>query len=1440
MAENPELHRNRLREVNVNDFQTEDPLGALAREILNREKAAENKSLLDKTVEVFYNVEKGSLENMKAVGLKAFEASKKGDTAALQAMTPTIRETIDNDRKAVQHQEEVNFYAGSFAKAVPLFAGSKSKLLLAASVGVNAAEQVKVGDDLASGSVHALMGGTKGFAMKKTFDYLGPRQLFSETGVGAGTAALRPGLEYANVATKGIALGGLSRLYETGLTASNYVDAQGRVTTSSVADGLLKTTSTTLNPGAMAMDAALFMGAHGAFKQAAGAAARATESSPLLSSVANSRLGVFSREGQVLTNAGMGATFGLATGSSQEFIRQQSSGENFDLSKIARRGVLQALTDGAAGATGSSLVHGGKMLQARAFELKVGQPQLNRGFAGDEAPLVDPAAANKTVEADAAVQPKDATVVVDATTQVKDGTVAVDAATQPKDQAVVADKPVVDEGSTRVQTVEAAPKPEHLRPGDGPSATVEVSLQADSAPTVRNPALEAIAEAKTASFIGPKEPAKYVRKASYEMTEAQRPVFEEGIKLIQGVFRGHSQSGDVVKFLEFGAGRGQEVRTQFEQMAKDYSELGNVQVQKLIEVAMKATPETVALAPEGVRLADQASRPGVDPLGQEYRALVEFAWGAGKGAEGPVRIVSELVGHPGMNKLLGEVYAASGKLERVVEGPKPLVWGDTPPLAQEQLRAILGHRPQNAEQHMVMREGIQAWADAYPAHHSVLHQYASRTRYGDIAAMIDARLGTDYFSRFRNSHLTELPDAPDSARMNGPDVDKVTAKPVDERANVPVDNPGSANKQPASDGDGTVKETGKETPPVKGGADDVAAVKPQPQEPDVVRTEPVKEGGPVLDKPAIVHEPGKITVYPERLIHDFENTSGAAKQARAHLLSEHIGSMSDAQFLNWLKFLHSTVDRPNAPPELTNLSVMGMSRSSVLSRPEVKALVTNPETAPVPLSTIRNFLAAPVKGQAGGELPVGVGEHIAYRLETALEMQRAKNEAKAPAEAEPNTPPKPVPIDYPAALRDALPGWYTKQLRDAYSTRNPQTGQYEYPPGFDPILKDWLELGRQVEMSNSRYRESTPPRNSVTDRFSALEQALSVRTPENAALVDRLLQLGAGDQPAVKSLLSKLDLTTNAPEHAEMLALVAPKAENIGDLKTLMDAVYFGKKADQDSYKSRKDGRDTSQSDKVRDANEALAQSVVSRLLLPGSAEHTRVSQIVGDVISGRIRDPRPDDGGFNRGGKPQRSPGGNAGEFRGRRIEQGGEQKGDNNRDGNRGDRRRDGVKPVKFSDAIEGDGAHSSKPSKSSQSSQLQGGDEAGGAAAQPRVETSEPPQLIGDPLQKQAESGDGQGQSKNAQPDGKPTAGQDSGTVQPRDQVDDGLASGGTAENVSQTEKFNRRYEGKRRKGGSDDDDGESGKKPDSPRRAAKRERGQTFNSFEDLARWRNGGE
>lgn len=1123
MADIPELRRNKISEVTPDDFKTEDPLGALAREIMTREKANESKSLLDKAVETFYNVEKGSLDNMKEVGLKAYEASKRGDSGALAAMTPTIRESIDKDRKAVQHQEEVNFYASSFAKAVPLFAGGKGKLLLAASVGVNAAEQVKLNDDLGSGTVHALMGGTKGFAMKKTFDYLGPRSLLGE---GSKTAGMTASLEYANVAAKGVALGGLSRLYETGLTANNYVDAQGKVTGKSISDGLVKTAGNTVNPGAIAMDAVLFMGAHGTFKSLAGAAGRAAETSPLMTSIANSRIGMFTREGQVLTNTGMGATFGLATGSSQELIRQQTAGEDFDLVKIAKRGALQALTDAAAGATGSSMVHGGRLMQARAAVLKGATPKLNRGFAGDEAPLVD---------GDGIATPKEAA---------PDNNAA-----KPAPAAEMQGK-VAPDGDGTVQ--KPAPETEVQRVTTAEDGTAQKPVAEDDGSAQRPAEQNDGTNAST--------------KASYEMTEAQKPVFEEGIQLAQTVLKEGATAKDVLNFLEFGAGRGQNVRTQLEKIAQDVGQQGHTQVQKLIETALNGTPETVAAAKETLRLAEEATKPGVDPVGPEYKNLVEHAWRQttefdgtqprvtdATGAEVVVgshlavaqkslQLVRELSGDNATSRLIEEVTAAAGRLEKPVANQKHLDWGNTPEPARDLLRSILQLRPRNAEEHMILREGIKEWADRFPDHHSVLHQYAQITRYGDVTAMIDARLGTNYFSRFRSNQAAE-----------------------------------------------TAAEA------------DVQAAK-------------MTEAG---DAPPVVHEVGQGKDYPQRLLQDFETTTGTAKQARAHLLSDHIGSMSDAQFLNWLKYLHSPVDKPGAPLELTNLAAMGMSRSGVLGRPEVKALVTNPDSSPLNISTLRRFLAAPEKTQTSGQLPESVTDHIAYRLQTALEMQNAANEMLPPAQRK--------PVDHGQAVTEALPSWYARQLRDTYSTRNQETGLYEYPHDFDTNLMHWLELSRQVEMANPRYRESTPPRNTVADRMSVLEQSMTVRTPQNARLVDRLLELGGQDQIAVKNMLNKLDPTTNAPEYAEMLSIVAPRAENMTDLKTLMDAVNFGKKADKDSFKARKDGHDTSQTDKMREANESLAQSVVARILTPGTTEYNRVQQIVSDVISGRIRDPRPE-----------------------------------------------------------------------------------------------------------------------------------------------------------------------------------------------------------------------
>ncbi|MBX9937934.1 MAG: hypothetical protein K2Y32_01710 [Candidatus Obscuribacterales bacterium] len=1423
MAESRDHITDKGKKLDEGNYVLDDPLAIAARQIAERDKANQSKSLLDRTVEFFYDAEKPKLDALKQVGLKAYDANQRGDKAAFEALKPELKKALEDDKKAATHQTEVNFYAGSFAKAVPLFAGSRSKMLLAASVGVNALDQVKSNDDAGSAALHAAMGGLKGFALKKTFDHLAPKTFF-----GAGKTATAS-LEYGNVATKGLALGGLSRLYETGLSSSTYIDKEtGQV---SLAKGVKETFATTLNPGAMALDAALFMGAHGAFKQVAKAGERAVESSPTLSALASSKVGTFLKEGQVLSNTGMGATFGLATGSSQELIRQYKSGEAIDPYEIMRRGALQAITDGLAGTTGSSMVHGGKLLQSRLSE---GQPTIPaRAFAGDEAPLVDkasdkPADAPKdnaaaaaepgaVKDGDAALRSSDGqTRPADAETRTSDGrtrpadaearpadaeTRPADAETRPADAetrpADAETRPADAEArpadaETRPADAETRPADAETRPADAETRPVdaenlreaakpadvqtsmEVSLDLGTLPKLSSqevaargldreglsPAIEGLgdlAQARTAKFVEVNEPAKYARKASYEMTEAQRPVFEEGIKLIQGVFNAHSNPKDVVRFLEYGAGRGQEVKAQFEQMAKDYKDLGNVQVQKLIEVAMKATPESVAVAERGFDLADRASRPGVETFGQEYRDLVEFAWGAGRDAQGTVRITSELLGHPGMNRLLGEVYAGSNGLTREVADRRPVDWGDTPPAARDLLRQIIGHRPRNADEHIILKEGIHIWADRFPQHVGVLHQFARVSANGDIAAMIDSRLGTDYFSRFRDSHITELPDAPDAARAAGP--------------------------EPVAEGDN---------------------VQPKPVE--------TKEA----EGPAVVHEPGKVTVYPERLYADFEGASGAAKQARAHLLSDHIGSMSDAQFINWLKYLHSPVERPGAPAGLSNLNAMGMSRSAVLSRPEVVALVTDPASAPVDVATIRNFLAAPAKSQSGS-MPVELSDYLGYRLEASMQKQIAENALQGNADA---------PVDGGRVLREALPQWYLRQLRDTYSTRNAEGG-YDYPADFNPNLMRWLEYGRQLDRQNPKYRESEPRTSSVADRFTALDQALALRTPENAALVDRLLQLGAADQFALKNMLAKLDPATNAPEHAELLGILAARAQNMGDLKVVTEAVNSAKKADQDAFKARKDGRDTKQAESQREANEALALSTLSRVVQPGTPEYARAQQIITDVVSGRIRDPRPDDqnrgGGRGGPGGPRFGGSDRPGSGRPGSDRSGSDRSGSDRQGGQRFDRGQQRVvtdrsaaepsaesaapKSVTFNDALPVEPAQVRAVDAPADQQQRQPVQEAPPADQQQRQPVQEAPPA--DQQQRQPVQEAPPADQQQRQP------GQDIDTEQP-----------------SRVDRFRQRYEKKRGDDSDGDGDGDGGgRKKDSPRRAARQER--RFGSFEELA-------
>jgi hypothetical protein len=229
-------------------------------------------------------------------------------------------------------------------------------------------------------------------------------------------------------------------------------------------------------------------------------------------------------------------------------------------------------------------------------------------------------------------------------------------------------------------------------------------------------------------------------------------------------------------------------------------------------------------------------------------------------------------------------------------------------------------------------------------------------------------------------------------------------------------------------------------------------------------------------------------------------------------------------------------------------------------------------------------------------------------------------------------------------------------LRDRYSTlATDGSGLYEYRPGFDQNLANWLEASRMVEMQSPKYRPPRPVNNQLSDRLNVLDLAIDMQnTAANPQLVNKLLDLGTQNHFAVKNILSKLDPTTSAPEHTELLNLVVPRTGSLEDVRGLLDAIQFGNKSNQNANKAREQGKDAAFHDTARETNEAFALSIVNRLIPQGEPGWQRAQQIISDMVSGKIRDPRPETpGGFGAAagrGFDRNGPGGGRGNFRSNR----------------------------------------------------------------------------------------------------------------------------------------------------------------------------------------------
>jgi hypothetical protein len=1089
-----------------------------------------------------------------------------------------IRQAVQGDQQAVKSQNEVDFYAGSFIKAVPLFAGAKSRAMLAGSIVAYGLDSVHSKDTAGEASVNLAMGGLKGFALKKTFDYVGAKSFTIAPAEAASVTA-----KYAGVGLKGMALGASSRIYESGLTSSTYLNEHGKLTGDSFTAGIGKTFSTAIDGKAMVMDAGLFMGAHGAFAGMSKVGVKLFEGTAIAESMAASKLGKFVNESKLGSNAGMGATFGFSSGATNEFMRQKDSEDfagGYDIARILKRGALQAITDGAAGASGASAMHfsAKPSLGGQSDVTPLAAVRNNRAFAGEEvAPPKLEATAEplKTEVAAEPVLPKE--------------TVATDAA----------------KGAERV----AEPVAE-VKPVAEPVAEVK---------TVAEP----VAEVKLSEL--DQSPESFSNTRTHQVSEAMKASFEQSVALASKAVDYRATTDDVVAFFEHAAGDGRSASVAMAKVAEQAKDLGNVPMEKLIKEAFRSSPESIATLKEGVQLAEAAAKSNASPL--DVYKLLDYAYGQGRGAEVPLRMVTELAGDREVNQIVQEAYAGSGGLVRVITSLERYT-DPVPPEVKVSFGDLMKMPVTSAAEHLQFRESVKQWVNENPGFTKLMEVYGHRTRVGVHAAVIDAVLHTDILSKFPERSVTtpnlleQLEAATGRRSLDGVEAASPEfTQPVETTVRAQPEALAQAQKPEFS-------------------ADQAAGDR---QEAARVQAERIAQNPDA----AITHQGGRAVISPETLIKEFQQAEGTAKVVKGTILSEFIGKMSDADFADWLTHAYRPANQPGMHPDVNNLAVMHIGNGRVLNRAEVRDALSDPDHAKIDIPTIRKFLAAPEKTDPG---PISEAElsYIGHRLQLAYERMQTRNDMN------PETAGKPV--DNLAVLKEALPSTYLRSLRDRYSTlATDGSGLYEYRPGFDQNLANWLEASRMVEMQSPKYRPPRPVNNQLSDRLNVLDLAIDMQnTAANPQLVNKLLDLGTQNHFAVKNILSKLDPTTSAPEHTELLNLVVPRTGSLEDVRGLLDAIQFGNKSNQNANKAREQGKDAAFHDTARETNEAFALSIVNRLIPQGEPGWQRAQQIISDMVSGKIRDPRPETpGGFGAAagrGFDRNGPGGGRGNFRSNR----------------------------------------------------------------------------------------------------------------------------------------------------------------------------------------------
>ncbi|MBI2812551.1 MAG: hypothetical protein HYX67_17235 [Candidatus Melainabacteria bacterium] len=201
-------------------------------------------------------------------------------------------------------------FASGFVKAVPLFMGpGRGTVLSAVLYGL---DEVHNGDDKATQLTDFALGGAKGAANKLVMDKFGSSEM--------------------SLVRKGIAIGGGSSFIDSALTRTNWIDQ--KTGEADIKAGLQKTAFQTAFGTAVGM--AAFPLGH----------ALGGKIAPSVQRLAGTSL-----DGNMVAAVTTGGAFGFTSGVVSETASQLYSG-SFDPLAIAKRGVLEGLSTGAAGGVG--------------------------------------------------------------------------------------------------------------------------------------------------------------------------------------------------------------------------------------------------------------------------------------------------------------------------------------------------------------------------------------------------------------------------------------------------------------------------------------------------------------------------------------------------------------------------------------------------------------------------------------------------------------------------------------------------------------------------------------------------------------------------------------------------------------------------------------------------------------------------------------------------------------------------------------------------------------------------------------------------------------------------------------------------------------------------------------------------------------------------------